>query len=100
VPAGMLAEATFHGSTAGFFANFRAGFTGVDLAASIFKTFVFGFIVALVCSYKGLNASRGSEGVGRAVNQAVVMAFVALWIFNFAFNATYQATFPAAQEIR
>ena len=98
--AGVLAELTFHGSLAGYYATFKAGFTSVDLAANIVKTLAFGFIIALVCAYKGLNASRGAEGVGRAVNQAVVLAFVVVWIFNFAFNATYQAAFPSAQEIR
>lgn len=98
--AGVLAELTFQGSVAGYFATFKAGFTSIDLVANIVKTLGFGFIIALVCSYKGLHASRGSEGVGRAVNQAVVMAFVLVWIFNFAFNASYQAAFPSAQEIR
>lgn len=98
--AGVLAELTFHGNLAGYFATFKAGFTSIDLVANIVKTLGFGYIVALVCSYKGLNASRGAEGVGRAVNQAVVMAFVVIWIFNFAFNATYQAAFPSAQAIR
>jgi phospholipid/cholesterol/gamma-HCH transport system permease protein len=98
--AGLLAEHTFNGTTAGYLETFRAGFTGIDLAANIIKTLGFGFIVAVVCAYKGMNASRGSEGVGRAVNEAVVLAFVAVWIFNFAFNASYQAAFPSAQEIR
>jgi phospholipid/cholesterol/gamma-HCH transport system permease protein len=98
--AGLVAELTFGGTTAGYLASFKAGFTAIDLAANIVKTLGFGFIVALICSFKGINASGGSEGVGRAVNRAVVAAFVAVWVFNFAFNATYQAAFPSAQDIR
>jgi phospholipid/cholesterol/gamma-HCH transport system permease protein len=98
--AGLVAIGLFNGSTTSFFENFKAGFTGVDLAANIVKTLGFGFIVATICCYKGMNASGGSEGVGRAVNQAVVLSFIAVWVFNFAFNASYQSIFPSAQDIR
>jgi phospholipid/cholesterol/gamma-HCH transport system permease protein len=98
--AGLVAELTFHGTAAGYLTTFRAGFTPIDLLANIVKTLGFGFIIATICSFKGIRASGGSEGVGRAVNQAVVIAFVAVWVFNFAFNSTYQGAFPSAQDIR
>jgi phospholipid/cholesterol/gamma-HCH transport system permease protein len=68
--------------------------------ANFVKALAFGLIIGAVCCYKGMHASGGPEGVGRAVNQAVVTAFVAVWIFNFAFNAVYLATFPGALAIR
>ena len=40
------------------------------------KTTIFGAIIAIVCCYKGMTASGGAEGVGRAVNEAVVIAFL------------------------
>jgi phospholipid/cholesterol/gamma-HCH transport system permease protein len=98
--AGVVANAKFNGNLAAFMEAFRSGFTSVDLVANIVKTTCFGFLVSTICAYKGMNASGGSEGVGRAVNQAVVLAFVAVWVFNFAFNATYQASFPAAGDVR
>lgn len=97
---GAAAELVHHGTMAGFIASFDASFTVVDVLANVIKALAFGFIIGAVCCYKGLNASGGSEGVGRAVNQAVVTAFVAVWIFNFAFNAVYLASFPAALAIR
>ncbi|MCW3041152.1 MAG: putative ABC-transporter integral rane protein [Solirubrobacterales bacterium] len=97
---GVAAVGAFGGTTAGFLATFQAGFTLPDLAANIVKTTVFGFIIGIVCTHKGMNASGGSEGVGRAVNQAVVLAFIAIFVFNYAFNGTYQAAFPSAQDIR
>ena len=39
---------------------------------------LFGAIIAIICCYKGMTASGGAEGVGRAVNQAVVMRYGAL----------------------
>src|SRR4051812_9459040 len=98
--AGVLAELTYQGPVAGYLETFNTGFTSVDLVANLIKTVGFGFLIGLVCSYKGVNASGGPEGVGRAVNQAVVIAFGALWIFNFAFNATYQALYPVATGLR
>ena len=98
--AGVLAVLTYEGTVAGYLETFQVGFTAIDLAANVIKTVTFGFLIGLVCSFKGIRASGGPEGVGRAVNQAVVMAFVALWVFNFAFNATYQALFPTAVGLR
>ena len=43
-----------------------------DLWGSVLKTTCFGAIIAIVCCYKGMTASGGAEGVGRAVNEAVV----------------------------
>ena len=37
---------------------------------------MFGAIIAIVCCYKGMTASGGAEGVGRAVNEAVVISFL------------------------
>ena len=61
---------------------------------------MFGAIIAVVCSYKGMTASGGAAGVGRAVNQAVVIALVAVFFFNFVFTAILLATNPELQTIR
>lgn len=45
-----------------------------DLIPGILKTFVFGFIVGAVGSYKGYNAENGTVGVGHASTSAVVMS--------------------------
>jgi phospholipid/cholesterol/gamma-HCH transport system permease protein len=97
---GAIAVVQFGGTAAAYWATFQAHFTIPDLLMNIVKTVGFGFMIAVICSYKGVNATGGSEGVGRAVNQAVVIAFVALWIFNFAFNSTYEAAIPSAQDVR
>jgi phospholipid/cholesterol/gamma-HCH transport system permease protein len=98
--AGVVVELADHGTLAGYFASFTAGFSPVDVVANVVKTAAFGFLVAVVCCYRGLTAKGGSEGVGHAVNVAVVHAFAAVWIFNFAFNALYLAAFPGALSVR
>ncbi|HKB86759.1 MAG TPA: ABC transporter permease [Ignavibacteriaceae bacterium] len=45
-----------------------------DLIPGILKTFVFGYIVGAVGSYKGYNTENGTVGVGRASTSAVVMS--------------------------
>jgi phospholipid/cholesterol/gamma-HCH transport system permease protein len=87
-------------SVASFAATFHANFAVPDLIGSELKTFIFGVIIAIVCCYKGLNASGGAQGVGRAVNQAVVISFAALWIFNYAFTSLLLASFPSLQGLR
>lgn len=45
-----------------------------DLLPAVAKTFVFGFIVGAVGSFKGYNAEKGTVGVGKASTSAVVLA--------------------------
>jgi phospholipid/cholesterol/gamma-HCH transport system permease protein len=74
--------------------TFSSNFTMPDLIGSVVKTSLFGFIIGIVCCYKGMNVKGGPEGVGRAVNQAVVISFAGIWIFNYVFTTTLLAAFP------
>jgi phospholipid/cholesterol/gamma-HCH transport system permease protein len=71
----------------------------VDLWGSVLKTTLFGAIIAIICCYKGMTASGGAEGVGRAVNQAVVMTLLAVFAFNYVFTQTLLATHPEITTI-
>ncbi len=53
-----------------------------DLIPSIAKTFVFGYIVGIVGSYKGYIADGGTEGVGKASTTAVVLASLVILLFD------------------
>ena len=83
-----------------FFATLLTNASTVDLWGSIVKTTLFGAIIAVVCCYKGMTASGGAEGVGRAVNQAVVIAFLGVFAFNYVFTQTLLATHPEITVIR
>jgi len=72
----------------------------VDVWGSEVKATVFGAIIAIVSCYKGITASGGAEGVGRAVNQAVVVAFLAIGAFNYAFTQMLLATHPQVLVIK
>ncbi len=78
---------------------FQTNATTADLWGSLVKTTLFGAIITVVCCYKGMTASGGAEGVGRAVNQAVVIAFLAIFAFNYVFTQVLLATHPALTTI-
>jgi phospholipid/cholesterol/gamma-HCH transport system permease protein len=91
---GILAEIVSGQPLGPFWDTLFANATVVDLWGSTLKTMMFGGIVAIVCCYKGMTASGGAEGVGRAVNQAVVTSLLGISAFNYVFMALLLATHP------
>ena len=71
-----------------------------ELAASVLKCTLFGSIIAIVCCYKGMTATGGAAGVGRAVNEAVVISLLGVFAFNYVFTQTLLATHPQILVIR
>ncbi|GBD90372.1 putative phospholipid ABC transporter permease protein MlaE [bacterium BMS3Abin04] len=53
-----------------------------DFIPGIAKTFVFGYIVGIVGSYKGYTTTGGTEGVGRASTTSVVVASLLILVFD------------------
>jgi len=47
-----------------------------DIYTGVFKSFIFGGIIAIVSSYQGLSTSGGAEGVGRNTTVSVVSSFI------------------------
>src|SRR5271163_4794443 len=97
---GIIAELFNGGSLGPFWTTLLANASVTDLWGSVLKTTVFGAIIAIVCCYKGMTASGGAEGVGRAVNEAVVIAFLGIGAFNYVFTQTLLATHPQILVIK
>ena len=91
---GILAELVNGQPLGPFWATLFANASTTDLWGSVLKTTIYGAIIAIVCCYKGMSASGGAEGVGRAVNEAVVLAFTAIFAFDYVFTQTLLATHP------
>jgi phospholipid/cholesterol/gamma-HCH transport system permease protein len=53
-----------------------------DAIPGVLKTFVFGFIVGIVGTYKGYTATNGTEGVGKAATTAVVVSSLMILLFD------------------
>jgi phospholipid/cholesterol/gamma-HCH transport system permease protein len=98
--AGIAAELLYNQSLGGFFATLFSNATTLDILSSVLMCTAFGAIIAVVCSYKGMAASGGAAGVGRAVNQAVVIAMTAVFFFQFVVTSILFATNPELQSIR
>jgi phospholipid/cholesterol/gamma-HCH transport system permease protein len=97
---GVLATLTFHASLGPFFSTLLSNASTTDLWGSVVKCTLFGAIIAIVSCYKGMTASGGAEGVGRAVNQAVVISFLGIFAFNYVFTQTLLATHPEISVIK
>jgi phospholipid/cholesterol/gamma-HCH transport system permease protein len=56
---------------------------GWDIASGLWKGAAFGFIIAVMGCYHGMNSGRGAQGVGRATKAAVVGASVLILASNY-----------------
>src|SRR5947209_1186732 len=97
---GVLVTVTNGAQIGPFFSTFFSQATPSEFLAMLVKSSIFGAMIAIVCCYKGLAASGGAEGVGRAVNQAVVIAFLGIGAIDYTFTQTLLATHPALNTPR
>ncbi len=81
---GVIIAVTQLGLGAGYFftsmvQNTRLG----DLTSGLGKSLFFGYLIAIIACSKGLNASGGADGVGRATTSAVVAAAIGVLVSDF-----------------
>ena len=60
-----------------------------DVGSGLVKGAVFGFIVALMGCYHGMNSGRGAQGVGGATKAAVVSASVLILAANYVLTEVF-----------
>lgn len=87
-------------TVAGYTSTFASNFTIAEVVFNTLKVLTFGFIIAVVCCYKGMNAKGGAAGVGKAVNQAVVISFSAIYVYNYLLNSLLLGAFPETATLR
>jgi phospholipid/cholesterol/gamma-HCH transport system permease protein len=63
-----------------------------DIGSGLVKGAAFGFIVALMGCYHGLNSGRGAQGVGAATKSAVVSASVLILATNYLLTGVFFAS--------
>ena len=100
ISGGILTEMLYSQPLGGFFATLFSNALVTDVWGSVLMCTLFGGIIAVVCCYKGMTASGGAAGVGRAVNQGVVIAFLGVFAFLYVFTAVLLASNPELQSIR
>lgn len=78
-----------NGAPGSFVSTFASFATTGDMIMTLVKAVVFGAIVAVVASQKGLSTKGGPTGVANAVNAAVVEAVLLLMVVNVAISQLY-----------
>ncbi len=79
----FVSNATFGISPQFFWKTVKHALDINDLIMGVAKPFVFGILLIWVACYKGLTASGGTEGVGRATTQAVVISSIIILIGDY-----------------
>lgn len=70
-------------NSAGYLKNTVDFLEGWDVGSGLVKGAAFGFIVATLGCFHGMNSQRGAQGVGRATKSAVVAASVLILAANY-----------------
>ncbi len=63
--------------------------TTKDILTGLFKSHVFGVIIAMISCYQGLATEGGAEGVGRSTTRSVVMSFILIIIADAVLTALF-----------
>jgi phospholipid/cholesterol/gamma-HCH transport system permease protein len=79
---GGLVAAMTGVESATYVASVQRFLTPADLTRGMVKAAVFGVVITLVGSRRGLDTSGGAAGVGRATTAAVVTAIVLILVLN------------------
>lgn len=78
-------------TTTGYFTQLQIAVDLGDLVSGLFKSLIFGFLVASIGCFRGLQVKGGAEGVGTATTVSVVSSIFAIiiadTIFTFIFDA-------------
>ena len=77
---------------AGYIKNTVDFLEAPDLASSLIKGLVFGFIATLIGCFYGMNSGRGAQGVGGATKDAVTTASILILAANFVLTSVLFGT--------
>ena len=66
-----------------YFENARQFAQNKDLYVGLFKAFVFGVMITIICCYQGFSTTEGAVGVGRATRHGVVISFLSVLIIGY-----------------
>jgi phospholipid/cholesterol/gamma-HCH transport system permease protein len=63
-----------------FIQNAFANIGFAEVGSTMTRSFVFGFTIGIISSFKGYTASKGTEGVGKAANSSVVLIMFLIFL--------------------
>jgi phospholipid/cholesterol/gamma-HCH transport system permease protein len=65
-----------------------------DIVTGVFKSLMFGLLIAAIACYRGLNVKGGAAGVGSATTSSVVTAITTVIGVDTLYNVVYVIFFP------
>jgi phospholipid/cholesterol/gamma-HCH transport system permease protein len=65
-----------------------------DIVTGVFKSFLFGLLIAAIACYRGLSVKGGAAGVGTATTSSVVTAITVVIGVDTLYNIVYVVFFP------
>jgi len=65
-----------------------------DIITGIFKSLLFGLLIAAIACYRGLTVKGGAAGVGTSTTSSVVTAITAVIGFDTLYNVVYTTFYP------
>jgi phospholipid/cholesterol/gamma-HCH transport system permease protein len=65
-----------------------------DIVTGVFKSFMFGLLIASIACYRGLNVKGGAAGVGTSTTSSVVTAITTVIGVDTLYNVVYVIFFP------
>jgi phospholipid/cholesterol/gamma-HCH transport system permease protein len=96
VAGGYVFNVLVQGGTPGAYLSSFSSLAQIsDLYVGEIKAVVFGFLAAVVASYRGLHPRPGPKGVGDAVNESVVITFILLFLVNLGISTLYLRLVPS-----
>lgn len=66
-----------------FMEKIRTTLSFRHIAEGLIKSGIFGFIFAVICTYRGFYTTGGAKGVGEATNKGVVISMVTIIILDY-----------------
>ena len=67
----------------------RTSLSTSDLAIGVAKSFIFGFVIAIIASDEGLGVDRRVAAIGEAASRAVVYCLLGVLATDTLFNAVF-----------
>lgn len=81
---GYLVGVKLLGVNAGvYFGQMETSVELADIVNGVWKSIVFGLLIAWICTFKGFFTERGAEGVSRATTSAVVLSSALILISDY-----------------
>jgi phospholipid/cholesterol/gamma-HCH transport system permease protein len=90
----------YDATTASYIHTLFLNLSWLDVMEAYARGLIIGFLVGVVCCYKGINVSGGAEGVGRAVNEAIVGSLLVIFFINLVATMVYASLFPQIYVLR